>query len=116
MVNRQDIRNINRWMNGWTEEQDDGTTVEHDGFINAMDTLEEIYEDADAMGADPATHPDFEAAQEEVKKAVAGIVNEADDAVDRTGDLEDEDGNVRTTLPNAALSRSGSTQDLPNQP
>lgn len=112
-MNRQDIRNVNQWMHGFVD--DDGT--EHMGLIDAMNQLEDIYETYEAgNGAPPSTHPDYKEAHQAAKNAFAGILNAANDAVDRTDVLEDAQGNALDNLPEGALARDGASVDLPADP
>ena len=100
MVNRADIRTLNE------------NTRE---LMEALDELEALHEQSQRSGVtvDDTAYAD---AQERVKAAVADLVNASDDMVDRTGDLEDDDGNVLVSLPNAALQRDGSSKTLPDSP
>lgn len=100
MVSRKDIRELNKWLHGHTDE---GTT-ERMGLIEALDRLEELHK----MEQDPNVTVDREAyveAQEAAKDGIAGVVNVANDAVDRTSVFEDEDGNIIVDLPNRGLQR-----------
>lgn len=97
MVNRADIRTLNEQTRA---------------VMEALDELEELA-DADenpAVTVDPGAYGD---AQERVKNAVAELVNQSDDMVERTDVLEDDEGNPRVELPNAALARDGNATTMP---
>lgn len=98
MVNRQDIRTLNE---------------ETRELMEALDELEDLYEQDQRSGVtvDNTAYTD---AQQRVKNAVAELVNHSDGMVDRTGDLEDDDGNVLVSLPEVALQRDGTSQTLPS--
>lgn len=105
MVNREDIRTLNRAIQG---DPEGGM-----GLIEALDELEELY-DLEQRAGVTVDDAEFEAAQKAVKEAVAVISNHADDMVDRTDRLEDDEGNDLRTLPNPALARDGPSTDLPS--
>lgn len=98
MVNREDIRILN------------GNIQE---LIDAVDELEDLYDQSQRSGVtvDSTAYAD---AQQRVKDAVAELVNQSDDMVDRTDVLEDDEGNPQVSLPEAALSRDGSSKTLPD--
>jgi len=98
MVNREDIRILN------------GNIQE---LIDAVDELEDLYDQSQRSGVtvDSTAYAD---AQQRVKNAVAELVNQSDDMVDRTDVLEDDEGNPQVSLPEAALNRDGSSKTLPD--
>jgi len=99
MVSRQDIRDLNGEIND---------------LIEAMDELEELHEKSqdEYVTIDDAAYAE---AQEKVKKCVSELAFVSDDMIDRTDALEDSEGNELVQLPNAALSRSGSSRELPEE-
>jgi len=100
MVNRQDIRDLN----GEIQE-----------FIEAVDELEELADTQEKSGVtvDSTAYAD---AQERVKACVAELYYLTDEMVDRTDVLEDDEGNTRVSLPNAALDRSSDSTSPPKKP
>lgn len=99
MVNRQDIRNLNE---------------EVSTLIDAVDELEELYEQSQKGGVTVDSSA-YASAQQDVKDAVATLTNVSNDMVDRTGALEDDEGNELVSLPDVALERANATE-LPSTP
>lgn len=97
MVNRKDIRNLNEQIQK---------------LIEAVDELEDLYEQSQRNGV-TVDNSAFESAQIEVKDAVSNLAYYSDDIVDRTGALEDDEGNQLVDLPQAALNRNGKSRNLP---
>jgi hypothetical protein len=83
------------------------------GLIEALDRLEELLDLEDEPGV-TVDNEAFADAQEAVKQAVCDIVCHADDMVDRTDVLEDDDGEPLKTLPNPGLERAGENTALPD--
>lgn len=98
MVSRKDLRTINEQSRELQE---------------ALDELEELHEmqQRDGVTVDSA---EYEAAQSRLQDAVAELVYQSDDMVDRTGALENDDGETLVELPAAALSRDGADRTLPS--
>ena len=97
MVNRKDIRDLNEQIQK---------------LIEAVDELEDLYEQSQRNGV-TVDNSAFESAQSEVKDAVSNLAYYSDDMVDRTGTLEDGEGNQIVDLPQAALNRNGKSRNLP---
>lgn len=97
MVNREDIRTLNENSRELRQ---------------ALDELEDLYEQSQRSGV-TVDNTAFTDAQQRAKDAVAKIVNHGDGMVDRTGDLEDDEGNVLVSLPEKAVQRDGSSSTLP---
>lgn len=97
MTQREDIRTLN---------------ADVQTLIDALDEMQDLYEadQNDAVTVDPSA---YAAAQEDVKAAVANLVNQADDMVDRTDRFTAPDG-TEVSLPNAALARDGNATELPS--
>lgn len=99
MVNRQDIRDLNEQIST---------------LIDAVDELED-YHEKDQDDNITVNAEAYAAAQVDVKEAVNELVHVANDMVDRTDRLEDDEGNTLVDLPNAALERASKSANLPDR-
>lgn len=99
MVHRHDLRKLNRQT---TELQ------------AALDDLRELH-DVNQRSGVTVDSTEYADAQQRVKDAVATLVTQSDDIVDRTDVYEADDGTVLVDLPDAALARDGSAKTLPTE-